>query len=47
LCSGDRHAVGLGLGIACDISEVHGGRIRMESEVGAVTTAWVDLPLQR
>ncbi|MDP8924146.1 MAG: HAMP domain-containing histidine kinase [Chloroflexota bacterium] len=36
---------GLGLAIARDIVEAHGGTIELESEVGRGTTATVDLPL--
>jgi signal transduction histidine kinase len=41
---GDRRGAGLGLAIAQGIVRAHAGRIRIESEVGAGTTAWVELP---
>lgn len=45
--AGDRRGAGLGLAIARGIIEAHDGRIWMDSEVGAGTTAWVDLPATR
>lgn len=45
--TGDRRGAGLGLTIARGIIEAHQGRVHMESEVGAGTTAWVELPLSR
>jgi two-component system, NtrC family, sensor kinase len=36
---------GLGLAIARNVVLEHGGSIRMESEPGAGTTAWVELPV--
>lgn len=41
---GDRRGAGLGLAIAQGIVRAHGGRVRIESEVGEGTTAWVELP---
>ena len=45
--AGDRRGAGLGLTIARGIIEAHDGRIYMDSEVGAGTAAWVELPLDR
>lgn len=45
--AGDRRGAGLGLAIAQGIIAAHGGRIRLESEIGAGTTAWVELPVVR
>jgi signal transduction histidine kinase len=42
--SGDRRGAGLGLAIAQGIVRAHGGRIRMESEIGVGTTASLELP---
>jgi signal transduction histidine kinase len=42
---GDQPGVGLGLGIARDIAEAHGGRIGMLSELGAGTEVWFTLPV--
>ena len=42
--AGDRRGAGLGLAISRGIVEAHDGRIRMESKLGAGTTAWVELP---
>src|ERR1051326_612847 len=36
---------GLGLAIARNVAHEHGGSIRMESEPGAGTTVWVELPV--
>jgi signal transduction histidine kinase len=43
--AGDRRGAGIGLAIARGIIDAHGGRIRIESEPGVGTTAWVTLPL--
>lgn len=41
---GDRRGAGLGLTIARGIIRAHGGELRLESEVGVGTAAWVELP---
>ncbi|MGH7446500.1 MAG: GAF domain-containing sensor histidine kinase, partial [Longimicrobiales bacterium] len=43
--SGDRRGAGLGLAIARGIVEAHSGRLRLESELGRGTKAWVEIPL--
>ena len=42
--AGDRRGAGLGLAIARGIAEAHGGRLWLESEEGAGTRAWLELP---
>ena len=44
---GDRRGAGLGLAIARGIIEAHGGRLWLESQPGAGTQAWTELPLRR
>jgi signal transduction histidine kinase len=39
------HGTGLGLSICKDIIEIHGGQIRVESELGAGSTFVFSLPL--
>lgn len=41
---GDRRGAGLGLAIARGIARAHGGRLWLESEEGAGTRAWLELP---
>lgn len=41
---GDKRGAGLGLAIAKGIAEAHGGRLRMESQAGEGTQAWLELP---
>lgn len=43
--SGDRRGAGLGLAIARGIAEAHAGRLWLDSQVGAGTTAWLELPV--
>lgn len=45
--AGDRRGIGLGLAIAKALIEAHAGRISLDSELGAGTTAWVELPRSR
>jgi signal transduction histidine kinase len=45
--SRDEGGAGLGLAIARGIVEAHGGRLKLQSEVGRGTTATIELPLAR
>jgi signal transduction histidine kinase len=36
--------IGLGLAIARDFTRAMGGEVRLESQVGKGSTAWVELP---
>jgi signal transduction histidine kinase len=38
---------GLGLAVAREIVETHGGEIRVQSEPGSGSTFWIELPLKR
>src|SRR4029079_15839499 len=38
---------GLGLAVAREIVETHGGEIRVQSEPGSGSTFWIELPLRR
>ena len=40
-------APGLGLAVAREIVETHGGGIRVQSEPGDGSTFWIELPLKR
>jgi signal transduction histidine kinase len=41
------HGAGLGLPIARSLTELHGGTLAIESQLGAGTTVTVTLPAQR
>jgi len=43
--SGDSRGAGLGLAISHGIATAHGGRLWLESEPGAGTCAWLELPV--
>ena len=45
--SEDRGRAGLGLSIARDLVQSHGGEIRVESQEGRGTTVWFTLPMAR
>jgi NtrC-family two-component system sensor histidine kinase KinB len=45
--SEDRGRAGLGLSIARDLVQSHGGEIRLESQEGRGTTVWFTLPAAR